>query len=127
MRQRQVVVFAVLGAAGAAAALGLVRCPLAALYHIPCPGCGMTRAMVLLVTGHVAASLRMNAFAAPVALASAALALAALDEAPTGKAGGAQSRSRLRAALAAATITYGAAVALWALRWLGMFGGPVPV
>src|SRR5581483_1902942 len=49
MRQRQVGGFAVLGAVGVAAALGWIRCPLAALYHIPCPGCGMTRAMVLLV------------------------------------------------------------------------------
>jgi hypothetical protein len=87
----------------------------------------MTRAMILLATGHVMASLRVNALALPVALASGALAVTALDERPAGTTGAAQSRSRLRAALAATTIAYGAAVALWALRWLGMFGGPVPV
>jgi 4-hydroxy-3-methylbut-2-en-1-yl diphosphate synthase IspG/GcpE len=127
MRQRQVGGFAVLGAVGVAAALGWIRCPLAALYHIPCPGCGMTRAMVLLVTGHVAASLRMNALALPVALASAGLVVAAFGERPAGTADGARSGSRFRAAIAAMTVAYGAAVVLWALRWLGMFGGPVPV
>jgi hypothetical protein len=127
MKQRKVVVFAVLAATGVAAALGWIRCPLAALYHIPCPGCGMTRAMLLLLTGHVEASLRMNALAVPVALASAALALAALDEAPARTPGGARGGARLRAAFTALAVTYGAAVALWALRWFGMFGGPVPV
>jgi hypothetical protein len=129
MEQRKVVVFAVLAATGVAAALGWIRCPLAALYHIPCPGCGMTRAMLLLATGHPGASLRMNALAVPVALASAALALAALDEAPASTPGGSRGGGglRLRAAFTALVVTYGAAIALWALRWFGMFGGPVPV
>ncbi|MGH7439735.1 MAG: DUF2752 domain-containing protein, partial [Polyangiaceae bacterium] len=126
MKQRKVVVFVVLAATGVAAALGWIRCPLAALYHIPCPGCGMTRAVLLLSTGHVGASLRMNPFAVPVALASGALALAALDEAPRAS-GGSGDGARLRASFTALAVTYGAAVALWALRWFGMFGGPVPV
>jgi hypothetical protein len=35
-------------------------CPLRALTGIPCPFCGMTRACVALVHGHVAASLAFN-------------------------------------------------------------------
>jgi hypothetical protein len=32
-----------------------------------------------------------------------------------------------RAALALGAVTYVAAIALWAMRWLGLFGGPVSV
>jgi hypothetical protein len=118
-----VVGFAVLCAAAVAAAFGWMRCPLAALYHIPCPGCGMTRAILLLASGHVRDSLRMNALASPVLVASAILGWAAF--APDGRGPG--ERARLHVALTAAVVTYGAAVALWALRWFGLFGGPVPV
>ncbi len=118
-----VVGFAVLGAAAVAAALGWIRCPLAALYHIPCPGCGMTRAILLLASGQVRDSLRTNALASPVLATSAILAWAAF--APDGRGPGA--RSRLRLALTAAIVTYGAAVVFWGLRWFGLFGGPVPV
>jgi hypothetical protein len=124
MRREEVVGFAVLGGVGTvAAALGWIRCPLAALYHIPCPGCGMTRAILLLAAGHVRDSLRMNALAAPVLATSVALAVAAF--ASDGRA--ATRPPRLRIALVATVATYGAAVALWALRWFGLFGGPVPV
>ena len=122
------VAFAALMGAGAgfaltAAALGWLRCPLAALYHIPCPGCGMTRAVVLLFHGRIGDSLRMNALAAPVLGASLALAYAALQ----GDASTTDHGRRLRAALMTTAVTYGAAVALWGLRWFGLFGGPVPV
>ena len=32
-----------------------------------------------------------------------------------------------RAVIAGAVVVYAAAMALWALRWFGFFGGPVPV
>ena len=35
-------------------------CPSKLIYHIPCPGCGVTRATLLLLKGHVADSLTMN-------------------------------------------------------------------
>jgi hypothetical protein len=32
-----------------------------------------------------------------------------------------------RGALVLAAVVYSAAVGLWGMRWLGLFGGPVPV
>jgi hypothetical protein len=70
--------------AGAAAMLGLalawprlpvhppIACPLRTITGVPCPLCGMTRAVVALVHGHVVESLRFN----PAGIAVAFLALA---------------------------------------------------
>ena len=54
------------------------RCPVAALLHRPCPGCGMTRALRLLGAGHVGESLRMHPLAVPVLASAALLALASV-------------------------------------------------
>src|SRR5580704_9957089 len=45
---------------------GLQRCPVATVFHRPCPGCGMTRALKLLADGDIGASLRMHPLAVPV-------------------------------------------------------------
>lgn len=37
------------------------RCPVYALLHIECPGCGTTRALAALLKGHVMEALRLNA------------------------------------------------------------------
>src|SRR5215468_12039931 len=51
-------------------ALGLARCPIAHLFHVPCPGCGMTRAVHLMLHGEVLRSLHMHALALPSIVAS---------------------------------------------------------
>lgn len=51
-----------------------VACPLRAVTGIPCPLCGMTRAVVAAVHGHLGASLAFN----PGGIAVLALALVAL-------------------------------------------------
>ena len=38
-------------------------CPMLLVTGIPCPGCGMTRAIVLLLSGHPAESLKMHPLA----------------------------------------------------------------
>jgi hypothetical protein len=110
---------AALGVSGVA--LGWIRCPMAALYHIPCPGCGMTRALRLLAAGDVGASLRMHPLAVPALVAGVALTAAA-----------AQTARPLwprfaPIALRGAAVVYAATLVLWVLRWFGMLGGPVPV
>jgi hypothetical protein len=115
-------------ASGLPAALGAQRCVIATLFHFPCPGCGMTRALRLLAAGHVGASLRLHPLAAPV-LAAGALLVASTIWATVAVGSPIRlHRTRSgRAAIAAAIVVYGAALGLWVLRWLGHFGGPVPV
>lgn len=42
-------------------------CPMVVLTGIPCPGCGMTRSLFLLLTGRVGLSVRMHPMGLPVA------------------------------------------------------------
>ncbi len=49
-------------------------CPVHALTGHDCPGCGMTRAVLALAQGDLAASIRQHPFGAPVVLWAAATA-----------------------------------------------------
>ena len=40
------------------------QCPVNVLFHVPCPGCGLSTAMVLLLKGQWAVSLGVHPFAA---------------------------------------------------------------
>jgi hypothetical protein len=107
---------------------GLQRCPVATVFHRPCPGCGMTRALRLLGEGDVGASLRMHPLAVPV-LAAGLFFIAATVW--TTLALGSPLhlvRTRLgRVAIGALVVVYSAALVVWGLRWFGLLGGPVPV
>lgn len=88
----------------------------------------MTRALHLLVTGDVAASLVLHPLALPTALVQVALAVATI--AATARFGAPW--ALLRARTGRVVVTLVAAVlaldaALWAARAFGAFGGPVPV
>jgi hypothetical protein len=103
-------------------------CPVAALLHVPCPSCGMTRALALAATGHLDASLRMHPLAVP-ALVATALFAASMARASY-RAGKPVLVGRARAARFAvglAAAVYAASLALWVARFFGAFGGPVPV
>jgi len=108
--------------------LGWQRCALAVLFRIPCPGCGMTRAIELLALGRFGASIRMHPLALPVLVVGAVFVSSTVWT--TFRLG---SPLRLlesryaRAALACLVVVYAALFALWAVRWLGYWGGPVPV
>ena len=54
------------------------ECPFFRLTGIPCPGCGLTRAVILLLKGDLQASLRFHAFAPIVLLTAVALILVLL-------------------------------------------------
>lgn len=41
------------------------HCPFKAMFSIPCPGCGMTRALFALLQGHLALSLHWHALLVP--------------------------------------------------------------
>lgn len=53
-------------------------CPFFRVTGIPCPGCGLTRAVILLLKGDLQASLRFHAFAPIVLLTAVALILVLL-------------------------------------------------
>ena len=127
----------VLRAAGVAAvwavsalpiALGWQGCTMARLLHRPCPGCGMTRALHLLVDGHVGASLRMHPLAVPLLVVGLLFMASTVWVTYVFGAPVPLHRSRFaRTTIGLAIVVYGAALVLWILRWLGYFGGPVPV
>lgn len=77
--------FALVVAGTAVVQLGLVslnlpswECPIFRWSGIPCPGCGLTRALILLMQGDLRAALHFHAFAPVFLLAIVALILAAL-------------------------------------------------
>jgi hypothetical protein len=109
-------------------ALGAVRCPTAQLFHVPCPGCGMTRAFELLLAGSVGVSLRMHPLAVPSLLSQALLALATIVATFRFGAPWLLLRARWgRETIAFVIVVVAADVVLWIARALGAFGGPVPV
>jgi hypothetical protein len=107
--------------------VGAQHCTFARAFHRPCPGCGMTRAIDLLLIGHWRASLQMHPLAVPMVLAGGAFALSTIWT--TWLFGLPLVHKSLlgRLALGALALVYVASFVLWGLRWAGYFGGPVPV
>lgn len=107
-------------------ALGLPLCPWASLFHVPCPGCGLTRATLSLLRGDFSTALGLHPLVLLVPPAVVvALALGLGDPSSESRTPG---RSTLRKAglvfLAGVSLL---AVFVWVLRFLGYFGGPVLV
>jgi hypothetical protein len=104
-----------------ASSLGIPVCPQALLTRMPCPGCGMTRALAALVSGDLHTALTWNPISIvvwPVALPLAGY--HAMAYVLTGK-------SRLNARWTRRVgVTLSAALAVvWMMRIFGAFGGPV--
>jgi hypothetical protein len=119
--------------AGAAAvsvviALQIPVCPTATLFGIPCPGCGLTRATLALFRGDVAAALKFHPLVFVLTPLVVGLTLNSAYQyvrgpRPTENPGLVTSRA---ASLAAAVLLVGM-LGVWGARFLGYFGGPVPV
>ena len=107
---------------------GVIRCPVASLTHHPCPGCGSTRAVLALLHLHFAEAFELNPLA-PIIVGSIAviavegLYLVVRDGHAKNLAVSGASRWALRALVVATLLE----VPIWALRFFGLFGGPVPV
>lgn len=107
---------------------GVINCPLAAIFHVPCPACGSTRAARAILAFDAVGALRAN----PVAPLAVALffalgvravwlvfrdgSLRALGEGPV-------ARLLVRLLLIAVALE----IIVWAARFFGFLGGPVPV
>ena len=105
-----------------------VPCGFARMFHEPCPGCGSTRAMLALAHGDLAGLLRYNPLAPFMTALVVLLALQALQSLVStgtfrrvgeGKVGVLVSRGIL--------VVAALEVVLWAARFGGFLGGPVPV
>lgn len=108
-------------------ALRVPLCPFALITHHPCPGCGMTRATLALVTGHLHEAIGLHPLVIPIAPLAAFFVLqGAYNYVRHGRFG--STRPAPRRWVTLASILLGAAMtAVWIARFFGAFGGPVPV
>jgi len=116
---------------GAIAALllsGAIRCPFAAMTHQPCPGCGSTRAVIALLHFHFGEALRFNPSAPIVAICVGVIAAEGLFRVVRdGHARDLALQGPGRWALRGLVLAVVLQLPIWALRFFGLFGGPVPV
>src|SRR4051812_19524703 len=109
--------------------LRLPFCPLASVLGVPCPGCGLTRATLALAHGDLKHALELH----PLVLVLSPLFIWAMSSAAVGYVRGPRPRRPARLWLASRPVTaLGSALLLvtlgvWGARFLGYFGGPVPV
>jgi len=128
---RRVVSTLIVAAVWAVLALPLVvpfQCPSARINHMPCPGCGMTRACMFFLHGDFGASFAMHPLAVPTALAQGAFAVATLylawqKGAPWAAFEARAGQITLYVLMGVMTLVF----ILWFARAGGAFGGPVPV
>jgi hypothetical protein len=110
-------------------ALGVWRCPVAELFGVPCPGCGLTRAALALAVGDLSDAVAKHPLSPALIPLGAWLGWRELSlGASRGGASGSGRRGaseRLVAALVAAVVAL--SLVVWIARFFGAFGGPVPV
>ena len=111
----------------AAVAFDVPLCPFAIITRHPCPGCGLTRATLALVHGHLAEALRFHPLVLMVsplvALVLTWNAVAYVRGARWSAVEGVQGRWITTAAAALGALM----LAVWVARFLGALGGPVSV
>ena len=104
-------------------------CPSAGLLGLPCPGCGLTRATLLLLQGEFSRALSMHPLVIPLSpMYFATVGLFGLDllRGPS-RATPSTPWITKRWVSTVALVVLVATLALWVLRFFGFFGGPVPV
>ena len=108
--------------------LGISSCPVARFLHTPCPGCGMTRAVDLLLHGEIGASLAMHPLAIPTLLAQLAFAIVTIVVSLRHGTPFMLWATRMgRISVYAAAVVLGLDLILWVGRAAGLMHGPVPV
>lgn len=103
--------------------LDVPLCPLATFAHLPCPGCGLTRATLALARGDLHAAIALHPLSPIVTPTFAGLTVAhSLSYLRQGRWLSLGSRGE-RALLGLAV----AMLAVWIARFFGAFGGPAPI
>lgn len=107
---------------------GVVRCPFAMMTHQPCPGCGSTRAVMAALHLHFGEAMRLNPSAPVFAFCVGVIAAEGLFRiVRDGHARDLALKGPGRWALRGLVIAVVLQLPIWALRFFGLFGGPVPV
>ncbi len=101
------------------------RCPVALVLRVPCPGCGLTRALRLALHGELVAATHMHPLwflVAPALLVAAMVEMRGYLR--DGRLGAAE---RAPGAKALTTGLVVLLVVVWVARFAGAFGGPAPI
>lgn len=106
---------------------GVLRCPLAAMFHVPCPTCGATRSTLALLSGDLRGALLNPVAPALVAIVGVLAGRLVYVAARDGHTRAFDAHPLVRALTKAFLGALGVAVVIWILRFFGLFGGPVPV
>ena len=129
-RARIALLVLILGALGVAIWSGFPLCPVAGTFGVPCPGCGLTRATLALLHGDVRGALRFHPLVwllTPLFVGFVGTATLELVRGPTGSTRPARVNWTGRGMTVVAVFLLIATLSVWALRFAGYFGGPVPV
>lgn len=106
-------------------------CPTAAAFGVPCPGCGLTRATLDLVEGHLSAALHMHPLVlivSPLYIGGVLASVYAFIRGPVpGRVPGPFARWFGRVIGPIAGVTFALLLIVWVARFYGYFGGPAPV
>jgi len=127
--QRSLIVATFAGIFAAIVGFHLPFCPMASVFGVPCPGCGLTRATLALAHGDVQHALELH----PLVLVLSPLFIWAMSSAALGYVRGPRAPRPARPWLASRTVTVFGSVLLfatlgvWGARFFGCFGGPVQV
>ena len=127
--RRALIVLALGGVFGLLARSGLPFCPMAGVLGVPCPGCGLTRATLALCRGDLRHALALH----PLAPVIAPLFIGGVLSAALGYVRGPRPSASVNPWLASragtlfASCLLAATLGVWSARFLGYFGGPVPV
>jgi hypothetical protein len=129
VRLRRACSLAVLFAAvGALLYARSVPCVFAWTFHVPCPGCGSTRAVFALLRGDLHGVLAYNFLGPVAAVLIAFLALDVLRSVLVHGDARTAGQGRLGGAIKLGVfIVAGLEVVVWVARFFGFLGGPVPV
>lgn len=107
---------------------GFARCPVAQWLHVPCPGCGMTRSVEALAHFDLAGVLRYNPLGpVHVALSAWIIGRSMYVLARDGNLGALAYKNEATRMTYAFFALQAIQLALWGLRWFGLFGGPCPI
>jgi hypothetical protein len=107
---------------------GIVRCPTAGLFHVPCPACGSTRTALALVHFDFAGVMRFNPIALLVIPCLAGIAWRTLALVYTdGHAKRLDEEKLGRFFLVSLVYATMIEFAVWGLRFAGFLGGPCPL